>query len=509
MRARVARPRGHRPRRGGPCLARAHAPAPARAGRVQPALVVDARRRRDLQRRRPPALGAVRREPDPPAERGRRPTRWSAPRPTRGWSRRQALEASIRADVARPTEATAPASAERPVSFFCAEFGIHASLPIYSGGLGVLAGDILKEASDRALPLVAVGLLYRQGYFRQRIDASGWQHESWVPTDPERLPCALVTGDGRRADHGRPSPSAPSASSRRSGASTSGRVPLFLLDADRPENGAVGALDHLAPLHRRSRDLRLAQYAAARRRRHARAAGAGHRPVGRPPQRGARRASPRSSWPARELDAGRVARARRWPRPARASCSRPTRRCRRATTPTSPSGSLESSATLADELGVDPTRIVGLGRTRPDDDGEPVRRDAVRPAHEPLGQRREPPPRRGGARDVGRAVARSRGRRGADRPRHQRRPPPHLDGRADARRCSIATSATGWMDRAADQAAWDAARRRRRRRAVGGALRAARRARWPGRASAAWSTACGRDEPRDYVEARGASTPTC
>ena len=63
------------------------------------------------------------------------------------------------------------------MSFFCAEYGIHASLPIYSGGLGALAGDILKEASDRALPLVAVGLLYRQGYFRQRIDASGWQHE--------------------------------------------------------------------------------------------------------------------------------------------------------------------------------------------------------------------------------------------------------------------------------------------------------------------------------------------
>ena len=64
-----------------------------------------------------------------------------------------------------------------PVAFFCAEYGIHASLPVYSGGLGALAGDIVKEASDLALPLVAVGLMYRQGYFRQRIDASGWQHE--------------------------------------------------------------------------------------------------------------------------------------------------------------------------------------------------------------------------------------------------------------------------------------------------------------------------------------------
>ena len=87
----------------------------------------------------------------------------------------------------------------RPVAFLCAEYGIHCSLPIYSGGLGALAGDLVKEASDHALPLVAVGLMYRQGYFRQRIDASGWQHEYWIDTDPERLPAALVTGaDGAR-----------------------------------------------------------------------------------------------------------------------------------------------------------------------------------------------------------------------------------------------------------------------------------------------------------------------
>ena len=61
---------------------------------------------------------------------------------------------------------------------------MHVSLPVYSGGLGALAGDLLKEASDRAVPLVAVGLMYRKGYFRQRIDASGWQHEYWVETDP-------------------------------------------------------------------------------------------------------------------------------------------------------------------------------------------------------------------------------------------------------------------------------------------------------------------------------------
>ena len=80
-----------------------------------------------------------------------------------------------------------------PVAFLCAEFGFHVSLPIYSGGLGVLAGDILKEASDQALPMIGIGLLYRRGYFRQRLDLSGRQHEYWVAMDPKTLPLARVT----------------------------------------------------------------------------------------------------------------------------------------------------------------------------------------------------------------------------------------------------------------------------------------------------------------------------
>ena len=69
---------------------------------------------------------------------------------------------------------------------------MHRSLPVYSGGLGVLAGDLLKEASDQALPFVGVGLLYRRGYFHQRMDRSGWQQEYWIESDPERHcpPCA-------------------------------------------------------------------------------------------------------------------------------------------------------------------------------------------------------------------------------------------------------------------------------------------------------------------------------
>src|SRR5262245_39935479 len=64
---------------------------------------------------------------------------------------------------------------QNPVGYFCAEFGVHNSLPLYSGGLGILAGDHLKSASDLNLPLVAIGLFYRFGYFRQRLRTDDWQ----------------------------------------------------------------------------------------------------------------------------------------------------------------------------------------------------------------------------------------------------------------------------------------------------------------------------------------------
>ena len=151
-------------------------------------------------------------------------------------ARTAALEDAFATDLNRP--AAGPVAPERPVAFFCAEFGVHHSLPIYSGGLGALAGDLVKEASDRALPLVAVGLLYRQGYFRQRLDASGWQQEYWIDIDPERLPAALV----READ-GQPLtvtvPIRGSEVSAQIWRVAVGRVPLFLLDTDRPENGRL------------------------------------------------------------------------------------------------------------------------------------------------------------------------------------------------------------------------------------------------------------------------------
>lgn len=76
----------------------------------------------------------------------------------------------------------------QPVAYFSAEFGIHESIPIYSGGLGVLSGDHIKSASGLALPMVAIGLYYNQGYFKQRLNENGYQAESYIDTQIENLP---------------------------------------------------------------------------------------------------------------------------------------------------------------------------------------------------------------------------------------------------------------------------------------------------------------------------------
>lgn len=81
---------------------------------------------------------------------------------------------------------------QQPVAYFSVEFGLHQTLHIYAGGLGILAGDHLKSASDLGLPMVGVGLLYRQGYFQQQLDASGWQQETYPEQDLETLPLELV-----------------------------------------------------------------------------------------------------------------------------------------------------------------------------------------------------------------------------------------------------------------------------------------------------------------------------
>jgi starch phosphorylase len=144
-----------------------------------------------------------------------------------------------------------------PVAYFCAEYGLHESLPIYSGGLGVLAGDHLSAASDMALPLVGVGLFYRRGYFRQSIDADGHQEHDYVHLDPDRLPLRRVVGR-----LGEPLLVPVELPGRVIHAAVwlaqVGRVPLLLLDTDVPENAESDRpITHI--LYVRGREMRLHQ----------------------------------------------------------------------------------------------------------------------------------------------------------------------------------------------------------------------------------------------------------
>lgn len=88
-----------------------------------------------------------------------------------------------------------PLHSDDLIAYFCAEFGFHESLPIYSGGLGILAGDHCKGASDLRLPFIAVGLLYRQGYFHQTIDREGHQHANYSDNDFDDMPIEPVQGE--------------------------------------------------------------------------------------------------------------------------------------------------------------------------------------------------------------------------------------------------------------------------------------------------------------------------
>ena len=127
------------------------------------------------------------------------------------------------------------------VAYFCAEYGIHNSLPNYSGGLGILAGDHLKSASDLNVPLVAVGLLYRYGYFRQAVDHQGWQEERYVdvfkgelalePARDENGELATVHVRIRGRDI-----------TAKAWLARVGRISLYLLDTNIPENEPVDRL---------------------------------------------------------------------------------------------------------------------------------------------------------------------------------------------------------------------------------------------------------------------------
>jgi starch phosphorylase len=129
----------------------------------------------------------------------------------------------------------APELRQHPVAYFSAEFGFHESLPISAGGLGILAGDHAKSASDLGLGFVGISLFYREGYFQQAIDANNWQTEFYNPVDPQNVPVEPVLDAAGK----------PVVCSVEIGMSrvffqawrvNVGRVPVYLLDTNRPEN---------------------------------------------------------------------------------------------------------------------------------------------------------------------------------------------------------------------------------------------------------------------------------
>lgn len=132
-------------------------------------------------------------------------------------------------------------TAQNPVAYFCAEYGVHNSLPIYSGGLGILAGDHLKSASDGNVPLVAVGLLYRFGYFRQKIMHDGWQDERYLDSFENELALLPVFNDSGERIYtmirirGREV-------FAQAWLAKIGRISLYLLDTNVPENSEVDRL---------------------------------------------------------------------------------------------------------------------------------------------------------------------------------------------------------------------------------------------------------------------------
>src|SRR5919109_3350931 len=144
-----------------------------------------------------------------------------------------------------------------PIAYFCAEYGFYESLGIYSGGLGVLAGDHTKTASDMALPFIGVGLMYRKGYFRQTIDADGHQEHAYPDYDVSRLPLSRVQdveGDPLTVTVELPGRDLTVAV----WCAQVGRVPVLLLDTDVPENDESDRpISHI--LYVRGREMRLHQ----------------------------------------------------------------------------------------------------------------------------------------------------------------------------------------------------------------------------------------------------------
>jgi glycogen phosphorylase len=143
-------------------------------------------------------------------------------------------------DPKNPQTPKGPQSPQSPaaIAYFSPEYGITAALPQYSGGLGILAGDHLKSASDLGVPLIAVGLLYRHGYFTQSLSADGWQAERYPSDDPNGLPLELLRDAAGAAVHVTVGLTAGRQLSAQVWVAQVGRVPLLLLDSYVEENEA-------------------------------------------------------------------------------------------------------------------------------------------------------------------------------------------------------------------------------------------------------------------------------
>ena len=151
-------------------------------------------------------------------------------------ARLRAAHEDLRDYLTRPRWYQGLEGAPKGIAYFSPEFGITEVLPQYSGGLGILAGDHLKAASDLGVPILGVGLLYRAGYFKQSLNAEGWQQERYPPMDPHGLPLTLVTdADGAPLTVGVGLPAGRTLHAHVWRAQV-GRVPLLLLDSDVEDN---------------------------------------------------------------------------------------------------------------------------------------------------------------------------------------------------------------------------------------------------------------------------------
>ncbi len=259
-----------------------------------------------------------------------------------------------------------PDAAGMRVAYFSLEFGLDAGIPLYSGGLGILAGDHLKSASDLGVPLAGVGLLYRSGYFRQSLGPDGGQRERYPATDWGDLPLADQLGpDGR-----------PVVVEVEIGGETVraalrriqvGRVPLLLLDSD-VEGNSAAAREITGVLYGGDRELRIRQEILLGVGGRARPGRGRHRADGLPHERGPLGAARARAHP------GDGRRRRHGRRPRRASacwprrCSPPTRRWRPATRPSTPELARAYLEPLAEGAGMDWDELAALA-SQPDGDG--------------------------------------------------------------------------------------------------------------------------------------------